>query len=128
VDYGGLLPALFGLRVTGFYLQLASESDPERVLEIVHEHLPQDRNVRVFVGVIDPINPAVETPEQVCERVLRAAEYLPPSQLGATDDCGFSPFADDASTSRDIAFEKIHARVEGVRLAARKLAHSQIGA
>jgi 5-methyltetrahydropteroyltriglutamate--homocysteine methyltransferase len=128
VDYGGLLPALFGLRVTRFYLQLASESDPERVLKIVREHLPQDRNVRVFVGVIDPINPAVETPEQVCERVLRAAEYLPASQLGATDDCGFSPFADDASTSRDIAFEKIRARVEGVRLATGKLAHFQIGA
>src|ERR1700760_3561250 len=34
-----------------------------------------------------------------------------------TDDCGFSPFADDLSTSRDIAFEKIRARVEGTRLA-----------
>jgi 5-methyltetrahydropteroyltriglutamate--homocysteine methyltransferase len=124
VDYGGLLPALFRLRVKRFYLQLASESDPDRVLRIVREHLPPDRNVRVFVGVIDPINPAVETPGQVCERVLRAAEYLPVSQLGTTDDCGFSPFADDSSTSRDIAFEKIRARVEGTRLAAEKLASS----
>jgi 5-methyltetrahydropteroyltriglutamate--homocysteine methyltransferase len=127
VDYGGLLPALFRLRVRRFYLQLASESDPERVLKMVREHLPPDRNVRVFVGVIDPIDPAVESPRQVCDRVLRAAEYLPPSQLGTTDDCGFSPFADDASTSRDIAFEKIRARVEGTRLAAEKLAHSQNG-
>jgi hypothetical protein len=52
---------------------------------------------------------------------LRAAEYLPLSQLGTTDDCGFSPFADDPSTSRDITFEKIRARVEGTRMAAVKL-------
>jgi 5-methyltetrahydropteroyltriglutamate--homocysteine methyltransferase len=124
VDYAGLLPALFRLRVTRFYLQLASESDPERVLKIVGEHLPSDRNIKVFVGVIDPIDPVVETPGLVCERVLRAAAYLPASQLGTTDDCGFSPFADDASTSRDIAFEKIRARVEGTRMAAGKLARS----
>jgi 5-methyltetrahydropteroyltriglutamate--homocysteine methyltransferase len=127
VDYAGLLPALFQLRVKRFYLQLASESDPERVLKIIRQHLPPHRNVRVFVGVVDPINPAVETPEQVCERVLRAAEYLPLSQLGTTDDCGFSPFADDASTSRDIAFAKIRARVAGTRLAAEKLESSQNG-
>jgi 5-methyltetrahydropteroyltriglutamate--homocysteine methyltransferase len=41
--------------------------------------------------------------------------------LGTTDDCGFSPFGDDTSTARDIAFEKIRARVEGTKLAARLL-------
>jgi len=122
VDYAGLLPALFRMRVSRFYLQLASESEPERVLRFVREHLAQNPNVRVFVGVVDPIHSAVETPEQVCDRVLRAAEYLPVSQLGSTDDCGFSPFADDTSTSREIAFAKIRARVEGTRLAAEKLA------
>lgn len=121
VDYASLLPTLFRLQVKRFYLQLASEKDPERVLGIIREHLPGDRSVKVFVGVIDPINPAIETPEEVCERVLRAAEYLPLSQLGTTDDCGFSPFADDVSTSRDVAFEKIRARVEGTRLAAGRL-------
>jgi 5-methyltetrahydropteroyltriglutamate--homocysteine methyltransferase len=121
VDYAGLLPALFRMRVSRFYLQLASESEPERVLRIVREHLAQNPNVRVFVGVVDPIHPTVETLEQVCDRVLRAAEYLPVSQLGTTDDCGFSPFADDMSTSREIAFAKIRARVEGTRLAAEKL-------
>jgi 5-methyltetrahydropteroyltriglutamate--homocysteine methyltransferase len=46
-----------------------------------------------------------------------AASYLPLSQLGTTDDCAFAPFADDTSTSRDIAFEKIRARVAGAMLA-----------
>jgi 5-methyltetrahydropteroyltriglutamate--homocysteine methyltransferase len=53
--------------------------------------------------------------------VLVASEYIPIGSLGTTDDCGFSPFADDASTSRDIAFEKIRARVAGTALAAQQL-------
>jgi 5-methyltetrahydropteroyltriglutamate--homocysteine methyltransferase len=75
----------------------------------------------VFVGVIDPINPKVETPEDVRDRVLEAAEYIPLRQLGTTDDCGFSPFGDDTSTSRETAFEKIRARVAGTALAAKAL-------
>jgi 5-methyltetrahydropteroyltriglutamate--homocysteine methyltransferase len=122
VDYAGLLPKLFGLHAGRFYIQLASEKNPERVLKIVRQHVHPDQTV--FVGVIDPIDPVVETPEQVRERVLLAAEYLPVTRLGTTDDCGFSPFADDTSTSRDIAFQKIRARVEGTKLAAEKLAHS----
>jgi 5-methyltetrahydropteroyltriglutamate--homocysteine methyltransferase len=119
VDYAGLLPALFQLRVGRFYIQLASEADPKRVLSIIREHRQPDQIV--FVGVIDPINPKVETPAQVRDRVLLAAEYIPAASLGTTDDCGFAPFADDASTSRDIAFEKIRARVAGTALAAEQL-------
>jgi 5-methyltetrahydropteroyltriglutamate--homocysteine methyltransferase len=122
VDYAGLLPALFRLHAGRFYLQLASEKDPENVLRIIREHLQPDQIA--FVGVTDPINPAVETAEQVCDRTLLAARYVPVSRLGTTDDCGFAPFADDASTSRDIAFEKIRARVAGTRLAAQRLAQT----
>jgi len=75
----------------------------------------------VFIGVIDPINPVVETAAQVRDRVLEAASFLPVEQLGTTDDCGFAPFADDTSTTREIAFSKIQARVEGTELAAREL-------
>jgi 5-methyltetrahydropteroyltriglutamate--homocysteine methyltransferase len=63
----------------------------------------------------------VETPEEVRDRVLEAAEYIPLSQLGTTDDCGFSPFGDDTSTSRETAFAKIRARVAGTALAAKAL-------
>jgi 5-methyltetrahydropteroyltriglutamate--homocysteine methyltransferase len=38
--------------------------------------------------------------------------------LGTTDDCGFSPFADDTSTSREVAFAKITGRVEGTMTSA----------
>jgi 5-methyltetrahydropteroyltriglutamate--homocysteine methyltransferase len=119
VDYAGLLPDLFQLNVGRFYLQMASEPDRKRVLHMVRQLL--EPNHTVFVGVIDPINPLVETPVEVCERVLEAASVLPVAQLGTTDDCGFAPFADDTSTARDIAFRKIRARVEGTELAARQL-------
>ena len=116
IDYAGLLPTLFRLHAGRFYVQLASEKDPKRVLQIIREHLQPHQTV--FVGVIDPISPVVETAEDVRDRVLEAAKYVPVSQLGTTDDCGFAPFADDMSTSREIAFEKIRARVAGTKLAA----------
>jgi 5-methyltetrahydropteroyltriglutamate--homocysteine methyltransferase len=63
----------------------------------------------------------VETPEQIRDRVVLAAEYIPLDRLGTTDDCGFSPFGDDASTARETAFAKIRARVQGTELAAEQL-------
>ncbi|MEV0257270.1 cobalamin-independent methionine synthase II family protein [Streptomyces sp. NPDC050732] len=119
VDYTSLLPHLFRLQAGNFYLQLASEADPERVLDVVASQLRP--GVRVFVGVTDPIDPRVETPEEVCARILLAAQHIPVGQLGTCDDCGFSPFADDTSTSRDLAFAKIEARVRGTALAAEQL-------
>jgi len=122
VDYANLLPILFQLRAGRFYIQLASEKDPVRVLKIIQRHLQPDQTV--FVGVIDPINPEVETPEEVRDRVLLAAKYVPVTQLGTTDDCGFAPFADDTSTSRDVAFRKIRARVDGTKMASEVLESS----
>jgi 5-methyltetrahydropteroyltriglutamate--homocysteine methyltransferase len=119
VDYAGLLPKLFQLKVGNFYVQLASEADPDRVLGIIAEHLPP--SARIFIGVTDPIDPRVETPGQVRDRILAAARQLPADRLGSCDDCGFSPFADDISTSRDTAFAKITARVEGTALASQAL-------
>ena len=119
VDYAALLPGLLELDAGRFYLELASEPDRPAVLETIRAHLRPGQ--RIFVGVTDPIDPAVETPEQVRDRVLEAAEYIPLDQLGTTDDCGFAPFADDTSTARATAFAKIRARVEGTKLAAAQL-------
>lgn len=119
VDYAELLPELFGLNVGNVYVELAGERDRVAVLQVIAKHLRPGQ--RIFVGVIDPIDPRVETPEEVRDRVIEAAELLPPGQLGTCDDCGFSPFADDSSTSRDVAFEKIRARIDGTRLAEDRL-------
>lgn len=115
VDYADLLPSLFELKAGNFYVALAGEKEPERVLKIIRDYMKPGQ--RIFIGVIDPLDPHVETAQEVCERVLQAAKYIPLAQLGSTDDCGFAPFCDDTSTSRDIAFAKIAARVAGTRLA-----------
>jgi 5-methyltetrahydropteroyltriglutamate--homocysteine methyltransferase len=126
IDYATLLPDLFQMHAGRFYLQMASEADKPKVLQAVREVLKPHQ--LVFIGVIDPINAAVETVEMVRDRVLQAASILPIEQLGTTDDCGFSPFADDTSTARDTAFSKIRARVEGTALAAKELGLTSVQA
>jgi 5-methyltetrahydropteroyltriglutamate--homocysteine methyltransferase len=116
VDYAELLPSLFQLKAGNFYVALAGERDRVRVLKIIRDHLKPDQ--RVFVGVINPIDPRIEPPEEVRDRIFEAAEYIPVEQLGTCDDCGFSPFCDDTTTTRDTAFDKIRARVLGTALAA----------
>ena len=119
VDYGGLLPTLFQMNVGRFYLQMASEPDKKRVLRLISQLAKPEH--WIFIGVTDPINPVVETAEQVRDRILEAASFIPTGQLGTTDDCGFAPFGDDVSTPRETAFAKIRARVEGTELAAGSL-------
>ncbi|MBC7684090.1 MAG: 5-methyltetrahydropteroyltriglutamate--homocysteine methyltransferase [Bdellovibrionales bacterium] len=116
VDYAELLPSLFELQAGNFYIALAGEPDPVRVLRIIAAHVKPTQ--RVFVGVINAIDPRIESAEEVRERVLQAARFIPAHQLGTTDDCGFSPFCDDLSTTRETAFAKIRARVEGTAMAA----------
>jgi 5-methyltetrahydropteroyltriglutamate--homocysteine methyltransferase len=115
VDYAELLPSLFELKAENFYIAMAGERDRRHALQIIRKY--RKPNQRVFVGVTAPVDPHIETPEEVRDRVLEACEYIPVEQLGTTDDCGFSPFSDDTSTSRDTAFAKIRARVLGTRLA-----------
>jgi methionine synthase II (cobalamin-independent) len=81
-----------------------------------------------FIGVINPLSPEVETAEQVRDELVKAAQYIPVERLGATDDCGFSPFSRDVKPqhgspdfARDVAMKKIAARLEGARLASAAL-------
>ena len=93
-----------------FLIQLASEKNKEKVYKEIGETIRKDakgvkqvypfvhKKIRphwfgineqvAFIGVINPLNPTVETPEQVCEDLILAAKYIPKDQLGATDDCG----------------------------------------
>jgi 5-methyltetrahydropteroyltriglutamate--homocysteine methyltransferase len=115
INYAELLPSLFKLNVGNFYLQLASEPDRIAVLKVIKKYLKP--NQTAFIGVIDVLNPEIESTEEVRDRIIEAANYIPLDQLGTTDDCGFSPFCDDISTTRETAFAKIKARVEGTKLA-----------
>lgn len=131
VPYNNLLPKMFTMNAGYFLIQLASERDKDPVYRSIGENLRSDANgvaQTAFVGVINPLNPRIESPEEVRDALVRAANFIPREQLGATDDCGFSPFSIDEKPShgspdyaREVAFQKIHNRIEGVRAAAEKL-------
>ena len=103
ISYANLLP-LFKLNAGNFYLEYAGEKDKRSVLLSIKENLRPDQHV--FIGVTNVLNPGIETPGEIRDTILEAAEIIPVEQLGTTDDCGFPPFADDTSTSKDTAFSK----------------------
>ena len=110
-----MLPDLFQLHLTRFYIQLSTEKERVKILKCIQQHMKP--NHRVFIGVTDPSNPQIESPGTIRDQILEAAEFIPMEQLGTTDDCGFSPFADDTSTPRNICYEKIKARIQGTKMA-----------
>ncbi len=131
VDYAQLLPSLFQMNAGYFLIQLASEKDRERIYKLIGEHSRADANgvaQVAFIGVINPQDPRVETAQEVRDALVLAAQYIPKERLGSTDDCGFSPFSIDVKpkhgspdVARDIAFQKIAARVQGTALASEQL-------
>src|ERR1700716_3906293 len=75
VDYAEFLPLLFELNVGYFCVALAGEKDRVQVLKIIKEYMRPGQ--QIFVGVVAPINPRIDTPEEVRDRVLQAAKYIP---------------------------------------------------
>jgi methionine synthase II (cobalamin-independent) len=131
VPYSDLLPSLFQMNAGYFLIQFASEREKDPVLDLIGEHSREDANgvAQVcYIGVTNPQNPRVESAQEVCDLLVRAADFIPTERLGATDDCGFSPFSIDEKPlhgspdfARDVAFQKITNRVQGTRMAAEKL-------
>jgi methionine synthase II (cobalamin-independent) len=131
VPYEQLLNHMFELNAGYFLIQCASEDDKESVYRLVGENRRDDANgvpQVCYMGVINPLTPDVETPEQVRDDLLTAAQHIPVERLGATDDCGFSPFSRDEKPkhgspdfARDTAMQKISNRIEGTRMASEEL-------
>ena len=132
VDYHELLPAMFRMNAGYFLIQCSSEKNKTKVYKEIGENVRRDANgVKqvAFVGVVNPLDPRVESSTEVCEALVEAAKYIAKDQLGATDDCGFSPFSIDVKPkhgkgpdfAREVAFEKIKKRLEGAKMAGEKL-------
>ena len=112
-------------------MQLSSEKDKQKVYKMCGKYSREDANgvAQVcFIGVTNPQNPRVETAEEVYEDIMLAAKHIPKARLATTDDCGFSPFSIDVKPkhgspdfARDVAFQKIKARIEGTKKASLKL-------
>src|SRR4029079_15699203 len=126
-----LLGTMFDINAGYFLIQLASERDRDPVYETIGKNLRSDAEgvtQMAYLGVINPLNPRIESPQEVAEQLVRAAKVIHKNQIGSTDDCGFSPFSIDEKPNhgspdyaREVAFSKIKSRVEGTRMAADKL-------
>jgi 5-methyltetrahydropteroyltriglutamate--homocysteine methyltransferase len=64
----------------------------------------------IVLGVLDLGDPTAETAEVVAGRIRRALTVLPPERLVVAPDCGMKYL------SRELAFAKLRAMVEGARL------------
>jgi methionine synthase II (cobalamin-independent) len=126
VPYNNLLPEMFKINAGYFLIQLASERDKDPVYESIGQHSRDDQ--MCYIGVTVTQSPRPESPQEICDALVRAADFIPKERLGSTDDCGFSPFSIDEKPNhgspdyaREIAFQKIANRIEGTRMAAEKL-------
>jgi 5-methyltetrahydropteroyltriglutamate--homocysteine methyltransferase len=69
----------------------------------------------VIVGVLDLADPEPETPDVVAARISAALEVIPAERLQVGPDCGMKYL------SRELAFAKLRALVEGAQLVRRRL-------
>jgi methionine synthase II (cobalamin-independent) len=131
VPYSDLLPSLFQLNAGYFLIEFAGERDKDPVLEMIGRERRDDANgvsQVAYLGVINGLSPRVESAEEVRDLLVHACNFIPKERLGATDDCGFSPFSIDEKPThgspdyaRDVAFQKIKNRIEGTKMAAEKV-------
>ncbi len=106
VGYKDLWPALADFKADGLVLQFAGrrEGDLERIDGSV-----LSANTTVYVGAIDVSNTTRESTAAVAGIAQTAARRLGVGHLGLTTNCGFSPFGDDPTMPREVAFAKLEA-------------------
>ncbi len=131
VPYANLLPEMFKMNAGYFLIQLASEREKDPVYELIGKHSRDDAEgvpQMCYVGVTVTQSPRPESAQEICDQLVRAANFIPKERLGSTDDCGFSPFSIDEKPNhgspdyaRDVAFQKITNRIQGTTMAAEKL-------
>jgi 5-methyltetrahydropteroyltriglutamate--homocysteine methyltransferase len=69
----------------------------------------------IILGVIDPGDPAAETPEIVATRIRAGLAHVAPDRLIAAPDCGLKYLP------RDVAFRKLQALAAGAAIVRREL-------
>ncbi|HTT33935.1 MAG TPA: methionine synthase [Methylomirabilota bacterium] len=111
-SYKYLLPGILDAHVQQITLEFARRGGED--LELFRELPPR---FELGIGVIDVKTQAVETPHQVAERIRKALEVIPAERLFILPDCGL------LHLSRDVAFAKLSAMVEGTRFVRKELKH-----
>jgi len=103
-SYPVILEALENSKVD----QLALEFEASKLEPSLLRRCPSKT---VLFGCIDNGTNAIEKPRDIADKLLAAAEYLPPTQIQAAPDCGLVPLP------LDIARLKLKVMVEGAKLA-----------
>ena len=73
------------------------------------------------IGVVEVLNPHVETPEEVADRLRTALRHVPAERLVVSTDCGLYQLP------RDLAFRKLRHLVAGTRIVRVELDRSPAG-
>ena len=112
--YQDLLPALLEAKACRQWAWEFANRDAEghdgyEVLKLLREY---SDTRSIGLGVLDVHRDTLETPEQVAERIRRAAKYLgDPSKIWVNPDCGLR------TRSLNVAYAKLEAMVAGAALA-----------
>jgi 5-methyltetrahydropteroyltriglutamate--homocysteine methyltransferase len=109
-SYRYLFPAILDAHVNLVSLEFARRGDED--LQLFKEFNP---SFSLGLGVVDVKIQDVESPGFVADRIRRALEVVPPEKLVVNPDCGC------LHLSRDVAFNKLCAMVEGARLVRNEL-------
>jgi len=109
-SYRFLFPHVLDCRCDQFVFEYANREMAE--IDLWRE-VGVDREVAC--GVVDVKSFYLEPPEEVAERLVLCAKYIPVDKLSAVPDCGFFP------VPRWLAFEKLKRLAAGAALARKKL-------
>ncbi|NQW07886.1 MAG: hypothetical protein HQ480_05245, partial [Candidatus Pelagibacter sp.] len=118
-NFQDVYPALLKSKIKNFHLPFASlgEGNFEEILKCIKDNL---NGKFVYLGFVSHLAKDVEVPKRIAERIELATGVLGFTP-GVSECCGYSPFCNDLTTTREWALEKIRARAEGAKLAASKL-------
>jgi 5-methyltetrahydropteroyltriglutamate--homocysteine methyltransferase len=112
-----ILPIILKSKVKYFLIE---SSNPRHAHEWkVFQDIKLPKGKVLVPGVIDSTSNFVEHPEVVADRLIQFSTVIPKDQLMAGTDCGFSTFAGFGKIDEKICYEKLHALVEGTKLASK---------
>ena len=118
--YAAVVPGLSKPTGYSFLPQLEATTASQISIEAAQPRLDlsvlERLNKTVMVGVIDLGSSAVETPQQVAERIRAALKHVPAERLVLAPDCGMKYL------TREAAFGKLKSLAEGAAVVRKELA------
>jgi 5-methyltetrahydropteroyltriglutamate--homocysteine methyltransferase len=106
-NYRALYPNLLDMRVDHLALEFKNTGD----FDVVQLFREQGDGRELGLGVLDVHSDVIESPQEVKDKILSAADVLGADRIWANPDCGLR------TRTWDVAFAKLQNLVEGARLA-----------